>query len=109
MGGKSSAKRFYTLHIEFDDGSNPWVRFNMTRIEYGYEMGRWKARYKMTVDKTEETQNGGVVIFAKASAKSKEEKNNDLHKGKCCKDGKGCRCGAGGACGGSCKRGPVHE
>jgi len=37
----------YSMHIIFADGSNPWVRFNMTREEYGFEINRWSRNYEL--------------------------------------------------------------
>lgn len=37
----------YSMHIAFADGSNPWVRFNMTRAEYGFEVNRWAKNFEL--------------------------------------------------------------
>ncbi len=39
--------KLYSMHITFADGSNPWVRFNMTRAEYGFEVNRWMKKYDL--------------------------------------------------------------
>jgi hypothetical protein len=35
------------MHITFADGSNPWVKFNMTRAEYGFEVNRWARNFEL--------------------------------------------------------------
>lgn len=37
-----------TIHILFDDGSNPYVRFNMTDNEFTEELEKWNKNYIMT-------------------------------------------------------------
>ena len=39
--------KIYSMHITFADGSNPWVRFNMTRADYGYEVNRWSKNFEL--------------------------------------------------------------
>ena len=41
------SENLYSMHITFADGSNPWVKFNMTRAEYGFEVNLWAKEYEL--------------------------------------------------------------
>ena len=41
------SENLYSMHITFADGSNPWVKFNMTKAEYGSEVNRWTKKYDL--------------------------------------------------------------
>lgn len=58
----------YSLHLSFKDGSNPFVRYHMTRQQYSRELIRWKRDYIVTIDKIE---NG--LVFATAERKETQE------------------------------------
>lgn len=36
-----------SIHIEFENGSNPYVRFNMTSNEFTEELEKWQVNYDM--------------------------------------------------------------
>lgn len=38
-----------SIHIEFEDGSNPYVRYNMTDNEFTEELEKWQKLYKLTL------------------------------------------------------------
>ena len=38
-----------TIHIEFVNGSNPYVRYNMTDDEFTEELEKWQKNYDMTL------------------------------------------------------------
>ena len=35
----------YSIHIQFADGSNPYVRYNMTLGQFAEEKAQWEERY----------------------------------------------------------------
>lgn len=74
----NALNRRYNLHISFSDGSNPWVRFNMTREEYSHEMERWKLNHIVKINRTEESSFGTSFIFATA----REKRRINGHTGK---------------------------
>ena len=41
------SENLYSMHITFADSSNPWVKFNMTRAEYGFEVNRWSKNFDL--------------------------------------------------------------
>lgn len=41
------SENLYSMHITFADSSNPWVKFNMTRAEYGFEVNHWMKEYDL--------------------------------------------------------------
>lgn len=36
-----------SIHIVFENGSNPYVRYNMTTDEFTEELEKWQANYEM--------------------------------------------------------------
>ena len=36
-----------SIHILFEDGSNPYVRYNMTTDEFTEELEKWQVNYEM--------------------------------------------------------------
>lgn len=51
-----------SLHIKFEDGSNPYVRFNMTPADFVSELNRWKERYSLKVN---DVKTGIIYLIAK--------------------------------------------
>ena len=41
-----------SLHIIFSSGSNPYIRYNMTPVEFAKEILKWSQNYDQTYDKT---------------------------------------------------------
>ena len=39
------------LHINFKDGSNPWIRFNLTNKQFEQMKKGWEKNYKLTLIK----------------------------------------------------------
>ena len=38
----------YSIHLTFADGSNPYVRYRMTRSQYNRELRKWRKHYDIT-------------------------------------------------------------
>lgn len=67
----------YGVHIKFDDGSGPFVRFGMTRREYNEQMREYDMKYRLEIEQVEETSSGDRLIFAGAhTEKAKWPKKN---------------------------------
>ncbi len=60
----------YSVHITFSDGSNPYVRYGMSRPEYAAEMRRWKSAYLIELDRVEETSERDRLIFVTATSRT---------------------------------------
>ena len=56
----------FTLHLTFADGSNPWVRFNMTAKEFGEELVRWSKNYILTYDTVRNDPQISCMVFMTA-------------------------------------------
>lgn len=41
---------FYSISITFADGSNPYLKYNMTEKEFNQELKKWEKNYKMVLD-----------------------------------------------------------
>jgi len=39
-----------SIHIQFENGSNPYVRYNMTDNEFTEELEKWQKNYILTLD-----------------------------------------------------------
>lgn len=52
-----------SIHILFADGSNPYLRYNMTPVEFAEEVLKWSKDYDLVFDKTYGI--GVVQIMAK--------------------------------------------
>ena len=60
---------FYSAHVRFLDGSSPWVKYKMTRNEYGKQMKQWWKTHYLRVEKEEQTSDGNWLIFFLADKK----------------------------------------
>ena len=56
----------YSIHIQFADGSNPYVRYNMRPSQFAEEKAKWEERYILV-----ELSNtiGKNIMFYKAFRK----------------------------------------
>lgn len=39
-----------SIHIQFRDGSNPYVRYNMSYNEFTDELEKWQVNYELELD-----------------------------------------------------------
>lgn len=63
----------YSLHILFEDGSNPYVRYGMTVREFADELKKWDEHYILEPM----AANGGWLgITMHLSAKEKNKERN---------------------------------
>jgi len=58
----------FSLHIEFEDGSNPWYRLNMTPEEFGEELIKWSKKFRLDFDMANGNY-GSCFVFMKARQK----------------------------------------
>ena len=61
----------FTLHMNFEDGSKPWVRFRMTAKEFGEELVRWGKNYYLVYDTVRSEPQSSCMIFMTAIKKNK--------------------------------------
>ena len=66
--------KFYSAHIEFDDGTSPWLRYRMDRNEYGRVMKEWLGKYELTILDSCKSPNGDALIFFGAKKRPKQIK-----------------------------------
>lgn len=70
------AREKYTMHIEFADGSNPYLKNNMSRRTYIEELKKWQKNYILKTQSIKNGINGSWLLFFKATEKGKEETQN---------------------------------
>jgi hypothetical protein len=56
----------YGVHIAFDNGREPFIRFHMSRPEYCDEMRKFQIGYDLEIENVEEFSTGDSLIFYKA-------------------------------------------
>lgn len=56
----------YGVHITFDNGREPMIRFRMNREDYCNEMRKWQVEYDLEIEKVEEFSTGDSLIFYNA-------------------------------------------
>lgn len=39
-----------SIHIEFEDGSNPYVRYNMSYNEFTEELEKWQVNFELKLE-----------------------------------------------------------
>ena len=61
----------FTLHISFENGSNPWVRFGMSTEELGEELIRWSKEWILRLDYTRTEPQVSCMIFMDAVEKKR--------------------------------------
>jgi len=66
----------FTLHLNFEDGSNPWVRFRMTAKELGEELVRWSKNYCLVYDTVRSEPQISCMIYMTAIERSKMNGGN---------------------------------
>ena len=61
----------FTLNLNFEDGSNPWVRFNMTAKEFGEELIKWSKNFCLVFDTARVEPEVSCMIFMTAIDRKK--------------------------------------
>lgn len=61
-----------SIHIEFADGSNPYVRYNMSIHDFFEEVNKWKKNYDL-----EELRCISNIIYYKATEKGENQNGNE--------------------------------
>ena len=56
----------YSVHVSFDNGREPLIRFRMKRRDYCDEMLRLQVDYDLKIEKVEELSTGDSLIFYNA-------------------------------------------
>ena len=59
--------RMYSIHIEFENGSNPYVRCNMNSAEYKEEFKKWSEEYDLS-----KLHTIGTIIYYIAKEKTRK-------------------------------------
>ena len=59
--------RMYSIHIEFENGSNPYVRYNMNSAEYKKEFRKWSEEYDLS-----KLYMIGTIIYYSAKEKTRK-------------------------------------
>lgn len=52
-----------SIHIQFADGSNPYVRYNMTAKEFAVEKAKWERRFTLVDQGTDDKYAKGIRFF----------------------------------------------
>lgn len=66
----------FSLHIMFENGSNPWVRFRMTAKELGEELVKWSENFCPVYDTVRSEPLTSCMIFVTAIERSKIDGRN---------------------------------
>ena len=61
--------RLFSLHITFADGSNPYVRYDMSEEGFAHELTRWNENYIFAVDDIV-NKNGDMMTYITAYERS---------------------------------------
>lgn len=56
----------YGVHIAFDNGREPFIRFHMSRPEYCDEMRKFQIGFDLEIENVEEFSTGDSLIFYNA-------------------------------------------
>ncbi len=56
----------YGVHIAFDNGREPFIRFHMSRPEYCDEMRKFQIGFDLEIETIEEFSTGDSLIFYNA-------------------------------------------
>ncbi len=56
----------YGVHITFDNGHEPFIRFHMSRPEYCNEMRKFQIGFDLEIETVEEFSTGDSLIFYNA-------------------------------------------
>ncbi len=70
----------YSVQIEFSDGSQPIVKRNMTRAEYGRRMRSLELHYRIEIQQVETLSDKSTMIFARATSIDEIIKNLERRK-----------------------------
>ncbi len=58
-----------SIHINFADGSNPWVAYNLSVTEAARVLLKWSRRFELVLDST-----AGTILFFTATEKTQKTK-----------------------------------
>lgn len=59
----------YSFHLEFEDGSNPFLLYNVLKDRFLQERAKWEKRYSIVLDKFVKGTNGDYLYFYTAKEK----------------------------------------
>lgn len=62
----------YGLHITFDDGSEPFSKFKLSRRQYGDEMLKRQIDYDLEIERVDDFKSGDRMIFVNAHKRTTE-------------------------------------
>lgn len=66
----------YTIHLVFADGSNPCVRYNISKEELQAERSKWEKEYDLYLDRYFKGIGGGGIYFYTATQKGVNHNGN---------------------------------
>ena len=57
----------YSFHLEFEDGSDPFLLYNVLKDRFLQERAKWEKKYSLVLDRFVKGTNGDYMYFYIAS------------------------------------------